>query len=439
MLESILLKDIEIITPTDSYHGDMLVKNGKIAAIEPNINASAEYVIKEKGLTVIPGVIDPHVHFRDPGATHKEDIASGSHAAASGGVTTFFDMPNTNPATITREAMAQKKAHAATQSSVNYNFYIGATADNLSELQTVENVPGIKIYVGSSTGSLLVDQADALERIFSETDKIIAVHSEDEAMFRQKLSEYSNSTNVKDHEFIRSAEGALKCTKMLCELAIKHNHRLHICHLTTKEEVDYLRSLNKSPLITTEVTPQHLLTFSPDIYDQWGTKAQINPPIRSQEHQIALFNALKEGVIQCMGSDHAPHLEQEKNQPFGQAPSGMPGVETSLPLLLNLVDQGHFSLVECCLKMATIPAQIFKIKNKGQLAVGYDADFVLIDRKGQYQITKKSLQTKAQWSIFEGKNITGKPIATYVNGQCVYREGSFFTDIKGQEVQFLHS
>ena len=435
MIESTLFKDIEIVTPNGVHQGDLLIKEGKIAAIEPVINETAEEVIQETGLTILPGVIDPHVHFRDPGATHKEDLESGSKAAASGGVTSFFDMPNTNPATISVEAMQAKKDYASTTSLVNYNFFIGATADNLRELQDVENVPGIKIYVGSSTGSLLVDQDEILDQIFRDTSKLIAVHSEDEAMIQEKMKEFKGSTNVLDHEKIRSAEGALKCTQFLCELALKHKHRLHICHLTTKQEVEYLKSLGKQPFISTEVTPQHLLTYSPDIFERWGTKAQINPPIRSRDHQEALFKGLKEGVIACIGSDHAPHLASEKAKPFGQAPSGMPGVETSLPVFLNLVDQGYFSLQDCVRLMSFMPAQLFKVKNKGQLTVGYDADCVVIDRKGKHQIDQSSLVTKAKWSVFEGLTLTGKPIATFVNGQCVYREGSFFTDVKGTEIR----
>ncbi len=436
MVESILFKDIEIVTPDGVFQGDVLIKNGKFAAIEPHISESAEVVIHEAGLTLLPGVIDPHVHFRDPGATHKETIETGSHAAAAGGVTSFFDMPNTNPATISRETMATKKLHASKTSLVNYNFFIGATADNLNELMSVENVPGIKIYVGSSTGSLLVDDSDSLESIFSKTKKIIAVHSEDEAMIQEKKELYSNSLDVLDHEKIRSAEGALKSTIRLCDLAIKYQHRLHICHLTTKQEVDYLKSLGAQSLITTEVTPQHLLTFSPDILNKWGTKAQINPPIRSREHQEALFQALKDGVIHCLGSDHAPHLDTEKAQVFGQAPSGMPGVETSLPLFLNLVSQGHFSIEACARLMSFMPAKLYNVKQKGQIKVGYDADCVLVDRKGKHTIDTETLVTKAKWSIFEGLTLRGKPIATFVNGQCVFREGSFFTDLKGKEVMF---
>ena len=435
MIESTLFKAVDIVTKQQVLNGDVLIENGKIAAIGPSISASAQEVITDSGLTLLPGVIDPHVHFRDPGATHKEDLASGSMAAAAGGVTSFFDMPNTNPATISCESLDKKKQHAANTSIVNYNFFIGATADNLQECIKAENIPGIKIYVGSSTGTLLVDQRDKLDAIFKQSPHLIAVHSEDEAMIQQKLQEYQGSTNVHDHQYIRSAEGALKCTQMLTDLAIKHQQRLHICHLTTWQEVDWLKQLKKYPFITNEVTPQHLWTFSPNIYDQWGTKAQINPPIRSKEHQQGLLKGLLEGVIDCMGSDHAPHLASEKNQPFGQAPSGMPGVQTSLYTMLNAVNLGLFSLQQVVNWMCQAPARIYNIQNKGYIAEGYDADCVLVDLKAKTTMNQAIMASKAKWSVFEGQTFQGKPIATFVNGNCVYREGDFFTQIKGLEVK----
>ncbi len=433
MIESVLFKKVDIVFPTDIFSGDVLVENGKIVEIGPSISKEAELVIKDTGLTLMAGVIDPHVHFRDPGATHKEDIASGSTAAAAGGVTTFFDMPNTSPSTTSIAEMEKKKAHAALNSLVNYNFFIGATQNNLDDLKRVTNVPGIKIYVGSSTGTLLVNQYENLNRIFEETHHIIAVHSEDEEMIQERLEKYKGSNNILDHEKIRSAEGAVKCTKMLIQLAQRHQHRLHICHLTTSDEVDILRQLGNQQLITSEVTPQHLLTYAPDIYDQWGTKAQINPPIRHRNHQEGLMKGLLDKVIDCMGSDHAPHLDEEKNQPFGKAPSGMPGVETSLPLMLNLVHDGLIDILDVTRLMSVMPAKIYSVQNKGQIKVGYDADFVLLDRKSSYSISKSNLFTKCNWSIFEDQKIHGKVIATFVNGQCVFREGDVNSAIKGKE------
>ena len=436
MVESTLIKNVDIVFLDQILKGDILIKDGKIAKIAASLSDNAEVVLNESGLTLFAGNIDPHVHFRDPGATYKEDINSGSIAAASGGVTSFFDMPNTSPSTTTIEALEAKKEHAKQNSIVNYNFFIGATHDNLNHLKEAQNVPGIKIYVGSSTGELLVDNKSELEQIFTQTKHPIAVHSEDEQMIQERLQIYKESTNVLDHEKIRSAEGALKCTKMLVDLAQKTNHHLHICHLTTKQEVELLRSLGTQNLITSEVSPQHLLTYAPDVYDKWGTKAQINPPIRHKDHQEALFLGLQDGIIDFIASDHAPHTNEEKDHVFGKAPSGMPGVETSFPLLLNYANKRLFSLNEITKRMAYMPAKIYNIYNKGLLKENFDADLVLVDLNSKYTISKENLKTKCKWSIFEGQEITGKVIATFVNGQVVYREGDIFEAVKGKEVQF---
>ncbi len=433
MHESILFKNIDLVLPTGIFQGDVLVEEGKIKQYGPSISKGADLIINESGLTLLPGGIDPHVHFRDPGATHKESIASGSRAAAAGGMTSFFDMPNTKPSTTTCETLMQKKKLASETSLINYNFFIGATSENCNDLKQVSNVPGIKIYVGSSTGSLLVDQADALHTIFSQTDKLIAVHSEDEAMIQEKQQEYQGSTSVWDHEKIRSAEGALVCTKRLVELALKTNTRLHICHLTTKQEVAYLEQVDNA-LITTEVTPQHLFLYGPDIYEKWQTFAQINPPIRDITHQQALFQGLTQGIIHCVGSDHAPHTKEEKNKPFGQAPSGMPGVETSLPVLLNAANNGLFSLQDVVRWVSEAPAQVFNILYKGAIKEDYDADLVLVDLAKKKTITSDTVVSKCGWNIFEGETLQGWPIATFVNGQMVYREGDFFEETKGKEV-----
>jgi dihydroorotase len=436
MLESCLFKQVKLVLPEGIFEGDLFIQNGKIANIGPSLSAKAEQIINDKGLCLIPGGIDPHVHFREPGNEHKENLYSGSKAAVSGGITSFFDMPNTAPSTTSIESLETKKAIAAKTSLANYNFYIGASGDNLDDLKNVTRVPGIKIYVGSTTGTLLVDQIDMLRRIFNETKQLIAVHSEDEALVQHNYKVYAGSTNVLDHYKIRSAEAAIKCSKELIALALETNTRLHICHLTTKEEAEFIKQTNRKDLISCEVTAQHLLTYGPDIYDKWGTFAQINPPIRERYHQEGLWTALLDGTIDCMGSDHAPHTIAEKSQVFGKAPSGMPGVETTLPLLLNLVHQKKLSLEQVVRLTSSKVAQLFNIKNKGQLSKGYDADLVLVDLNKSRQITKQNTVSKCGWSIFEGQTVTGLPIATFVNGQLVYREGDFFEKFKGKEVEF---
>ncbi|MBG91322.1 MAG: dihydroorotase [Actinobacteria bacterium] len=437
MIESVLFKGVQLLKGQDIVTGDVWIEAGKIKAVQPQLSASAEQVIHEPNLLLMPGVIDAHVHFRDPGHAHKETLYSGSRAAASGGVTTFFDMPNTNPATTTLAAMAQKKQVAAETSLVNYNFFIGATPHNLDDLCQVENVAGIKIYVGSSTGDLLVDGHEALSQIFASANKLIAVHSEDEATIRANQQQYQGSENVSDHNRVRSPEAAILCTQRLCELALAHQQRLHICHLTTQEEAEYLTQnwAQFQSVISTEVTPQHLHFVAPDLYEKWGTFGQINPPIRDQRHQDALWQALLSGVIGMIATDHAPHQVSEKALPYGQAPSGMPGVEWVLPVMLEYMNQGRMSLAQVSHWLSAGPAQTFGILNKGHIKPGYDADLVLVDLSANREVTREQCVSKCGWSPYEGLRLRGWPVATMVNGQVVYREGDFFEDIKGKEVQ----
>ena len=278
MLDSVLIKNVQLVLPHQVIDGDVFISQGKIVAIEPSINEPAELVIQEQGLTLMPGVMDTHVHFREPGPTQKETIAQGSKAAVSGGVTTFFDMPNNNPATIDVAALNHKKSIASDSSYANYNFYIGATNDNLDALINAENCPGIKIFMGSSTGNMLVDDQAILDDILKHANTPIVIHSEDETMVRQNMERLKGSSDVKDHMNIRTPAAALACTKRAVALAKKHQQRLHILHLTTADEVDWLMSQDLPPYITVEVCIQHLLLHAPEVYDRLGTFAQINPP-----------------------------------------------------------------------------------------------------------------------------------------------------------------
>ena len=434
MLDSILFKQVDMVFPEGIRRGDLWVKAGKIIAIGPSLPEYAEFILHEEGLLLMPGVIDPHVHFREPGADHKETIETGSMAAASGGVTSFFDMPNTNPSTTTVQALEYKKNRAAQTSLVNYNFFIGATPTNLDELILARNVPGIKLYIGSTTGNLLVDQSEHLEEIFKKSNKLIAVHAEDNGLIEAQKRRYKNSVNPADHANIRPPEAALKATQLAYELSKKYNRRLHICHMSTEEEVLFLTKMKPYAPVTCEVTPQHLLLIAPGCYDKLGTFAQMNPPLREVRHSEALFKALKSGLIDCVATDHAPHTIQEKQQPFWQAPSGIPGVETSLSLMLTLVNQGKLTLQQVLSKLCEGPTKVFGIAKKGKLAIGYDADFVLVDLKGKKTISAHAIHSKCGWSAFEDWEVQGVPIATFVRGQMVYREGQFFTAIKGKEI-----
>jgi len=437
MIESLLIKHIDMVVGDEVLKGDILVQDGKIVEISPHISQHAEVELKESGLTLLPGVIDPHVHFRDPGVTEKEDLASGSYAAAAGGVTSFFEMPNTRPSATTRDRISQKKAIAAEKSIVNYNFFIGASLDNLDELVKVDRVPGIKIFVGSSTGNLLVAEQKDLRPIFEQTKGVIAVHSEDEEIIQGNYQKFAGSTDVHDHYRIRNVEAAMKCTKMLVQLAKETQHRLHICHLTTADEAEFLTNNKENGLITTEVSPQHLFLYAPDIYDAIGTFAQINPPIREKRHSEGLQKALRSGIIDFIGTDHAPHLIEEKELPFGKAPAGMPMVQYSLPIMLNAMANGFCDLPQLVKWMSSNAAQCYNIKDKGYLHHGYDADMVLVDLNATRKIDAKNGYSKAKWSAFDGQELKGWPIMTFVNGQMVYREGDLFTDVKGKEVEFL--
>ncbi len=435
MIESILFKEIEIVSGSSVKTGDVLVKNGKIVEVGWDLPDHAEHIVSDSGLVLMPGVIDPHVHFRDPGAEHKEDLESGSKAAASGGVTSFFDMPNNTPATTSQAAVAHKKKLASEKSIVNYNFYIGATLNNLEDLNQCQNVPGIKIFMGSSTGSLLVDRKEDLAHIFANGSRLIAVHAEDEEMVQDNKRRFADSTDPADHMLIREDGAALKATKLAVSLAKKYKRRLHILHLTTIEEALFLEHQGGSGLVTSEVSPQHFLLWGPDVYARLGTLAQINPPIRTKRHADGLWRALKSGVINCIATDHAPHTLEEKLQPFGKAPSGMPGVETSLPLMLSLVNQNRCTMKDVVRWMCEGPAEIFGIRGKGKIEVGFDADLVLVDMGARTVLRNASTVSRCGWTAFDGHKIQGIPIATFVNGQMVYREGDFFTEIKGKEIE----
>ena len=426
MLESILFKNVDILLEQDLRKGDVFVQNGKIAEFSPSINRSAELELNESGLTLMPGMIDTHVHFRDPGVTHKEDIESGSKAALAAGVTSFMEMPNTNPSTVTEEALQHKLSRADDVAWSNYHFYIGATQENYQYIHNIESAGAIKIFVGSSTGNLLVNDPNQLDTIFKNANKLIAVHSEDESIIRANQQRYLPSSDVKTHPKIRSVEAAIKCTKELVQLAKKHQQRLHLLHITTQEEAEYLATEDavRSGLVTAEACTPHLY-FNLDDYDRLGTLVQVNPPIREQRHQDAIWKAIQQGVIRMISTDHAPHLLSEKQASFPDAPSGMPGVDTCVRLILNEVNQGRFTLNQASRLISASPAQIYQIKNKGVINTSYDADLILVDMKQKSMIQNKNILTRAGWTAFDGMETQGAVIASFVNGQLAYREGDF--------------
>ncbi len=430
----ILIKNARCVSSLGIIQQDVLLEDGKISKLGIINEKYAEHIVDASLLYLLPGALDPHVHFRDPGLFWKEDLRTGSRAAAAGGVTGFFDMPNTKPSTISFEAMAQRKKIASKQSIVNYNFFIGATNTNLDVLNDVENVPGIKIFMGSSTGDLLVDDVNDLDHIFANGSRLIAVHAEDDDIINAAKEIYKNSKDFNDHQFTRPPEAALKATTLAVELAIKYQRRLHILHMTTKDEVRYLEMQKSKAPISAEVCPQHMLLSAPFIYEKLGAYAQINPPIRDMIHGEALWNGLVSGVIDCIATDHAPHTHAEKAKSFGEAPSGMPGVETSLPLMLDRANRGMCKLEDVVKWMCEKPVELYHVKNKGHILEGYDADLVLIDMGEQKTIENGKLYTKVNWSPFDSWTTNGWPVITIVNGHIVFQEGDIDETVMGQEI-----
>jgi len=435
MHDPILIKNARCVSSTGIKRQDVLIKDGKIRKVGKIWGRKAGEVIDAKDLYLLPGALDPQVHFRDPGLTWKEDLHTGSMAAAAGGVTGFFDMPNTKPSITTVEAMIEKKKMAAEKCVVNYNFFMGATEDNVDELNGADNVCGIKIFMGSSTGDLLVNDPKALDNIFGNGSRLIAVHAEDDDIINAAREKFKDSTDFNDHQFVRPAEAALKATELAVELSVKYQRRLHILHLTTANEVRYLETEKSKGPISVEVCPQHFLLSGPYIYEKIGAYAQMNPPIRDMEHGKVLWDGLTSGIIDCIATDHAPHTHEEKAAPFGSAPSGMPGVETSLPLMLDRANRGLCTLENVVQWMCEKPVELYGVQNKGKIEAGYDADLVLIDMDEKKTIENGKLFTKVNWSPYNGWTTQGWPVRTIVGGQTVFLDGEVDESARGTEIQ----
>ncbi len=437
-----LIRHAQVVLPTETVGVSVLVENDKIVAIDAAVQTTADEVIDARGLHLIPGVIDDQVHFREPGLTHKEDLRTASRACAKGGVTTFLEMPNTRPPTITVAALHEKLALAATKSLVNYGFYIGATTDNVSELRNAQRTPGIKIFIGSSTGNMLVDEQSALEAIFAESTLPICAHCEDETTVRANAAKYASTTNVADHSKIRDHQAAIIATRRAIDLAHRHNHRFHVLHVSTADEVPLLA--DHRGLITAEACPHHLL-FNIDDYARLGTLVQMNPSLKTAADCSGLWQALQDGLIQVIATDHAPHTLAEKELPYSAdhtkpgSPSGLPAVENSLALMLNEVNQGRCTLQQVVHWMCAAPARVWDIVNKGRIAPGYDADLVLIDLNKSAEIRNETQETKSRWSPWHGQTLTGWPVRTWVLGQEVFRDGQINADIRGRETLFDHA
>ena len=436
MANTILIKNGTVVSSAGRIRADVFVENGKIIRVGANLSVKADRVIDAAGLFVIPGALDPHVHFRDPGQPHKEDLHSGSMACAAGGVTGFFDMPNNEPSITTSALMAEKKKTAASKCVVNYNFFIGATPSNVTEMNSIKNICGIKVFMGCSTGGLLVDKEEDLERIFAEGSHVIAVHAEDNSILHANEEKFSkNQIQFEDHPKIRDENAAITATKRAVRLALKYRRRLHIMHVTTAEEVEFLRAYRDNPLISAEVCPQHLFLTAPDIYKKIKGFAKMNPPIRDGRHAPVLWEGLKDGTLKWIATDHAPHTKDEKSRPYGDCPSGMPGVETSMALMLDQVNQGRCQLEQVVLWMCENPVKYYSVANKGKIEPGFDADLTLVDLNLKKSVSGKDLFTKVKWSPYEGMNLQGWPVMTNVGGQVVFENGKVNEAVRGTEIQ----
>ena len=424
----LLVQNAMMVLPNRIVEGDLRVSNGLIKTVAPFGGLQpeiGELVIDGTGLHLLPGVIDPHVHFRDPGNPEKEDLESGSRAAAAGGITSFLDMPNTSPNATNRLALEEKIAAAAKKAVTHHGFFIGATTNNVSDLQSVQGMDGIcgiKIFMGSSTGNLLVHEQKHLEHIFANTGGIIATHAEDEIRLQSRIAEFKHRTDIAAHAECRDIECALIATKRATALAKDHSHRLHIVHLTSGKEADWLSS-KKGDLITTEVCTQHL-TFDQDDVEKLGVRALMNPPIRYTEDKEKLWSRLKDGTIDCIVTDHAPHTLEAKSVGFPKAPAGMPGVETSLPRMLTHAKEGKCSISDIVRWMCAGPAKVYQIKNKGSLIEGFDGDLTLVDLENHRIIQDSDTWTRVGWTPYDGMELTGWPMYTIVDGNIVHKRDS---------------
>ena len=414
---------------------DIAVKEGKILKIG-KVSEEAREVYNAKGQIVLPGCIDTQTHFREPGSTDTEDLHSGSRAAVAGGITAVFEMPNTNPPTSNIKEFQKKLDLAKNRMYCNYAFYFGATADNvgqLAELKDLKGCCGIKLFAGSSTGNLLVADEKDIDKVFQNSSKVVAVHSEDEEILNKNKKLIKNG-DVHSHPVWRSEECAMSSTRRIVRIAERHNKKAHVLHITTKQEIDFLSQHKKN--ITFEITPQHLTIYAPDCYDKLGTYAQMNPPIRDKSHYDRLWYAVKNNLNDTIGSDHAPHLKVNKEKEYPNSPSGMPGVQTLMPVMLNHVNNGKLSLTQLINFVCENPIKIFGIMNKGFIKEGYDADFTIVDMNKKIVIKNENIESKCGWSPFNGNEFKGTPVATIIDGKIKMKDGEILGNAEGKPLLF---
>jgi len=414
---------------------DIALVDNKIKKIG-KIEANDTKIFDASDKLVLPGIIDTQTHFREPGSTDREDLESGSRAAVLGGVTSVFEMPNTNPPTSNLVEFDKKLNLAKNRMHCNYAFYFGATPENikqLSKLKDLKGCCGVKLFAGSSTGKLLVDKEADIEKVISQSDRVVSIHSEDEEILNLR-KKFIKEGDVHSHPEWRNTECAISSTRRVVKIAERYNKQIHVLHVTTKEEVDFLAMHKKN--VTFEITPQHLTLYAPDCYNELGTFAQMNPPIRKKEHYDRLWVAVKNSVVDVLGSDHAPHSKEDKKKKYPDSPSGMPGVQTILPIMLNHINHKKLSLKQLIKLMCENPCKIFGIKSKGYIKEDFDADLTIVDMNIEKTIKDEMIASKCGWTPFNNFTVKGFPVATIVNGKIVMSNGKVDIEGSGQPLDF---
>jgi dihydroorotase len=418
---------------------DIGISNGRIAAIGSLGSASAAETIDCKGLHILPGVIDTQVHFREPGLTQKEDLETGSRSAVMGGVTAVFEMPNTNPLTIDEATFTAKVKLGRHRMHCDFAFFIGGTRENVADLPELERAPGcagVKVFIGSSTGALLVEDDESLRRIFKVIKRRAAFHAEDEYRLNER-KHLRIEGDPRSHPVWRDETAALQATQRLVALAHETGKRIHVLHISTNEEIAFLR--DHKDVASCEATPHHLTLAAPECYERLGTRAQMNPPVRDASHRDGIWNGIAQGIIDVLGSDHAPHTAAEKDKVYPASPSGMTGVQTLVPIMLDHVNAGRLSLQRFVDLSSAGPARLYNIATKGRIAAGYDADFTIVDMKRSKTITNDWVASKAGWTPYDGVKVTGWPVGTFVRGRRVMWQGDLVTPSQGETVRFLET
>jgi dihydroorotase len=418
---------------------DLGIREGRIAAIGSLTAAQAGETIDCRGLHILPGVIDTQVHFREPGNIHKEDLESGSRAAVMGGVTAVFEMPNTDPLTTSEAMLADKVKRARGRMHCDFAFFVGGTHENVKDLPELERLPGaagVKVFMGSSTGKLLVADDDGLRSVLQQIRRRASFHAEDEPRLNARKGERIEG-DPRSHPVWRDEQAALIATRRLVKIARECGKRVHVLHISTGDEIDFLA--NHKDVASCEVTPHHLTLEAPGCYERLGTRAQMNPPVRDARHRAKIWHGVAQGIVDILGSDHAPHTLEEKSKPYPASPSGMTGVQTLVPLMLDHVAAGRLTLERFVDLSSTGPARLFNIATKGRIAVGYDADLTVVDLKRKQAITNAWIASKSQWTPYDGKEVTGWPVGTFVRGQKVMWQGELVTASKGEAVRFLET